>query len=195
MSTLSQQLAFILELDKLKRITRQTPVTGPDHRMENDAEHSWHAALMVSVFADYVPSDTDLARVVRMLLLHDVVEIDAGDTFAYDAAGYADKAEREQRAAKRIFGLLPEPQAGEFHALWEEFEAVETNEAHFANALDRLQPLLLNSETGGGSWASHQISRPQVLKRMEPVRRWLPTLWPQVLSILENAVAQGWIRA
>jgi putative hydrolases of HD superfamily len=190
---LDQQLNFILEIDKLKSILRQTPITGPDRRQENDAEHSWHIAVMSTLLAEYASSAVEVSRVMRMLLIHDIVEIDAGDTFAYDAAGYSDKDERERRAADRLFGLLPAEQAAEFRALWDEFEAVATPESRYANALDRLQPLLLNSRTGGGSWSSHRVTRAQVLTRMEPIRTGAPPLWPAVLAIVDNASARGWL--
>jgi putative hydrolase of HD superfamily len=190
---LSQQLAFILEIDKLKSILRQTPITGPERRQENDAEHSWHIAVIAALLAEYAPTAIDVARVIRMLLIHDIVEIDAGDTFAYDAAGYSDKAERESRAADRIFGLLPADQAAELRALWDEFEAAATPESRYANALDRLQPLLLNSRTGGGSWSNHHVTRAQVLTRMEPIRHGAPELWPVVQAIVDDASARGWL--
>jgi putative hydrolase of HD superfamily len=188
---LDSQLAFILEIDKLKRILRQTPVTGAERRPENDAEHSWHLAMMAGLLAEYSPAPVDVARVVRMVLIHDLVEIDAGDTFAYDTAAYADKEARELKAAERIFGLLPADQAAEVRALWDEFEQAETAESRFANALDRLQPLLLNSQTGGGSWATHRVTRTQVLKRMEPVRHGAPALWPVVIAIIEDGFGRG----
>jgi len=193
MTRLSQQLSFILEIDKLKSILRQTPVTGPQHRQENDAEHSWHIAIMASLLCEYAASPVDVARVTHMLLVHDIVEIDAGDTFAYDTAAYADKAERESRAADRLFSLLPDDQAANFRALWDEFEAGATAESRFANALDRLQPLLLNFHTGGGSWSRHRVSRAQVLKRMEPVRTGTPELWPTVLAVVEEAFTRQWL--
>jgi putative hydrolase of HD superfamily len=190
---LSQQLAFILEIDKLKSILRQTPITGADRRLENDAEHSWHIAVMASLLAEYACSPVDVCRVTQMLLIHDIVEIDAGDTFAYDTAGNSDKEERERLAADRLFGLLPASQAAEFRALWDDFEASTSPESRYANALDRLQPLLLNSRSGGGSWRSHQVTRAQVLLRMEPVRTGIPELWPTVLAIVEDACARGWL--
>ena len=190
---LSQQLAFILEIDKLKSILRQTPITGPERRQENDAEHSWHIAVIAALLAEYAPTAIDVARVIRMLLIHDIVEIDAGDTFAYDVAGYSDKEERESRAADRIFGLLPADQTAELRALWDEFEAAATAESRYANALDRLQPLLLNSRTGGGSWTNHRVTRAQVLTRMEPVRHGTPELWPVVLAIVDDASARRWL--
>jgi putative hydrolase of HD superfamily len=190
---LDSQLAFILEIDKLKRILRQTPVTGAERRPENDAEHSWHLAMMAGLLAEYSPAPVDVARVVHMVLIHDLVEIDAGDTFAYDTAAYADKEARELKAAERIFGLLPADQAAEVRALWDEFEQAETAESRYANALDRLQPLLLNSQTGGGSWATHRVTRTQVLKRMEPVRHGAPALWPVVIAIIEDGFGRGWL--
>ena len=193
MTRLDSQLAFILEIDKLKSILRQTPITGPERRRENDAEHSWHLAMMAALLAEYAPAPVDLQRVLRMLLIHDVVEIDAGDTFAYDTAGYSDKEARERLAADRLFGMLPADQASEFHDLWDEFEAVSTVESRYANALDRLQPLLLNSRTGGGSWANHRVSRAQVLTRMEPIRHGAPALWPVVEAIVADASARGWL--
>jgi len=190
---LDQQLTFILEIDKLKSILRQTPISGPERRRENDAEHSWHIAVMAALLCEYAASAVDVSRVLRMLLIHDIVEIDAGDTFAYDVAGYSDKEERELRAADRLFGLLPAGQAAEFRALWDEFEAAATAESRYANALDRLQPLLLNSRTGGGSWRNHKVTQAQVLTRMEPVRTGTPELWPVVLSIVDDAIGRGWL--
>jgi putative hydrolase of HD superfamily len=193
MTRLSQQLAFILEIDKLKSILRQTPITGSERRMENTAEHSWHISVMASLLAEYAPSAVDLSRVVRMLLVHDIVEIDAGDTFAYDAAAYSDKEQRERLAADRLFSLLPADQATSLRSLWDEFEAAATPESSFANALDRLQPLLLNTRTGGGSWSNHRVTRTQVLTRMEPVRSGAPSLWPTVVAIVDDASARGWL--
>ena len=193
MTRLDSQLAFILEIDKLKRILRQTPITGPELRQENDAEHSWHLAMMASVLQEYAAAPVDLVRVVRMVLVHDLVEIDAGDTFAYDAAAYSDKEERERRAAARIFGLLPEDQSAAIWSLWEEFEAMATPESRYANALDRVQPLLLNYHTGGGSWAKHRVTRAQVYKRMEPVKQGTPALWPVIERVVEDAFAKGWL--
>jgi putative hydrolase of HD superfamily len=190
---LDQQLGFILEIDKLKSILRQTPISGAERRQENDAEHSWHIAVMAALLCEYAAAAVDVSRVIQMLLIHDIVEIDAGDTFAYDAAGYSDKEERELRAADRLFGLLPAGQAAEFRALWDEFEAAATPESRYANALDRLQPLLLNSRTGGGSWRNHQVTRAQVFARMEPVRTGTPELWEVVLRIVDDATERGWL--
>jgi putative hydrolase of HD superfamily len=191
MTRLSQQLNFILEIDRLKSILRQTPITSLERRQENSAEHSWHLAVMASLLAEYAPSKVDVSRVVAMLLVHDLVEIDAGDTFAYDAAAYADKDKRERLAADRLFGLLPADQAAELRSLWDEFEAFTSPESRYANALDRLQPLLLNSRTGGGSWRNHHVTRAQVLARMEPIRTGAPELWSVVLAIVNDACDRG----
>jgi putative hydrolase of HD superfamily len=192
MNRLDRQLSFVLEIDKLKTILRQTLLTDSSRR-ENSAEHSWHLATMAFLLVEYATEPIDIPRVMKMLLLHDLIEIDAGDTFAYDAAGNVGRAEREQRGAERIFGLLPEEQGRELHALWEEFEAFQTAESKYANALDRLQPLLHNARTEGGTWRIHSVARHQVYRRMEPIRTTLPELWPVVTRIIEDACARGWI--
>ncbi len=163
----TQQIAFLLELDKLKNIYRQTLVLHED-RAENDAEHSFHLALMACILAEHANEPVDVLHTMKMVLVHDVVEIDAGDTYCYDTKGYEDKAEREQKAADRLYALLPEEQAAEYRALWEEFEAGETAEAKFANALDRIQPMLLNYKKGGISWMKHGITETQVTNRNIP---------------------------
>lgn len=188
-----QQIAFVLEVDKLKNILRQTLITDASRR-ENSAEHSWHLAIMAPLLAEYASSDLDTGRVVRMLLIHDIVEIDAGDTFAYDVAGNLDKSERETRAANRIFGLLPEDQRDACLELWREFEDMQTPEAKFANALDSLQPLLHNWKTQGASWKKNQVHRSQVYKRLDRVRLYIPEAWPLVSSIIENATSEGWLQ-
>lgn len=189
---LSQQVAFIIEIDKLKSVLRQTLITDGSRR-ENSAEHSWHLAVMAPLLAEYAPEPVDVSRAIRMVLVHDIVEIDAGDTFAYDAHGNESKAERELQAAERIFGLLPEDQQREYRALWEEFEVRATADARFANALDRLQPLLNNYRTQGGTWRIHKLNRAQVIKRMEPVREFLPSVYPIVEEYLSDACARGWL--
>jgi len=192
MNRLDQQLSFVLEIDKLKTILRQTLLTDSSRR-ENSAEHSWHLAIMSFLLTEYATAPVDILRVVKMLLVHDLIEIDAGDTFAYDVAGNADRAEREQRCAERIFGMLPEEQRRELRALWEEFDAFKTPESKYANALDRLQPLLHNARTEGGTWRIHSVARDQVYRRMEPIRTAMPELWPGVTRIIEDACARGWI--
>lgn len=192
MNRLDQQLSFILEIDKLKTILRQTLLTDSSRR-ENSAEHSWHLAIMSVLLAEYATEPVDMLRVIKMLLVHDLIEIAAGDTFAYDVAGNVGRAEREEHGAERIFGLLPEEQGRELRALWEEFDAFKTPESKYANALDRLQPLLHNARTEGGTWRIHSVARDQVYRRMEPIRSALPELWPVVTRIIEDACARGWI--
>jgi len=187
---LARQLRFVVEIDRLKTVLRQTLLTDASRR-ENSAEHSWHLALMAALLAEHAGEPVDVTRTMKMVLVHDVVEIDAGDAFCYDAAANVGKEEREKLAAERIFGLLPAEQAEELRALWEEFEAGATPEARFAVALDRLQPLLQNIHSGGGSWRAHGIARAQVLRRMDPIREGAPALWPQVLEIVDRAVAEG----
>lgn len=188
---LAQQIQFIIEIDKLKNILRQTLLTD-ESRRENSAEHSWHLAMMAIVLAEYAPStDVDLLRVIKMLLIHDLVEIDAGDTFCYDLQANQNKAVREDQAATRLFGMLP--QGIELRELWQEFEAKQTTEAQFAAALDRLQPLLHNQQTRGGTWRIHSISRDQVLQRMYPVKDGAPALWQLVEKVIEDAVAAGYL--
>ncbi len=192
LSRTEAQLAFLLEVDRLKGVLRQTLLCDGSRR-ENSAEHSWHLALMAVVLAEHSAEPVDVPRVISMLLVHDVVEIDAGDTFAYDVGANPDRAERERRAADRIFGLLPAGQTSALRALWEEFERGDTAEARAANALDRLQPLLLNHQTDGGSWRTHGVRRAQVLRRMEPIRTALPTLWPTVEGIVAHNCSLGHI--
>src|SRR5262249_12885273 len=160
---LAQQIAFVVEADKLKTVERRTPLTD-NSRRENSAEHSWHLAVAAMALHEYAPAGTDLLRVLELVNVHDLVEIDAGDTFAYDSAAGIGKVDRERVAAERIFSLLPPPHAERFRALWEEFEAADTPEARVANALDRLQALLENMRAGGGSWVSYQVTRAQVMK-------------------------------
>jgi putative hydrolase of HD superfamily len=192
MTRLEQQLAFIIEIDKLKTILRQTLLCDSSRR-ENSAEHSWSLAMMAMLLAEYAAGPVDVVHAMKMVLVHDIVEIDAGDVFAYDSAGNVGKVDREKLAAERIFGLLPEAQGREFRELWEEFEARETTEAKYANALDRLQPLLNNSQTQGGTWATHKVNRKQVMWRMDPVREGMPEVWPMVLKIVDEACGCGWI--
>jgi len=193
MERLDQQLSFVVELDKLKTVLRQSLLTDSSRR-ENSAEHSWHLAMMAPVLAEYASRPVDVSKVIRMLLVHDIIEIDAGDTFAFDIAGNETKVERELLAAKRIFGLLPHEQGNELRMLWEEFESGATAEAQFANAIDRLQPFLQNSCTEGGTWRLHSVARRQVLKRMDPVRLYLPKIWPQVLAFIDSACGKGWVK-
>ncbi len=173
---LERQFRFILELDKEKFIQRQTYLTD-GRRRENDAEHAWHMALMAILLQEYANEPVDVLKTVTMILLHDVVEIDAGDTYAYDEAGKATQAQREQAAAERLFGLLPEEQGRAMKGLWEEFEARATPEARFARVMDNLQPLMLNHATGGKSWAEHGVHLHNVLTRNEITPQGSETLW------------------
>jgi len=189
---LEQQIAFLLEADKLKAILRRTPLVD-NSRQENSAEHSWHLALAAVTLIEYAPEGTDLLHALRLVTIHDLVEIDAGDTFAYDTAQHESKEERELAAAERIFGMLPPDAGTQLRGWWNEFEAMQTPSARFANALDRLQPLLLNMESGGGSWRSHRVARSQVLHRMHPIQLWMPGVWPFVLDTIDRACAAGLI--
>ena len=188
-SRIEKQFTFLVEADKLKSVLRRTLLTDAS-RQENTAEHSWHLALAAIVLEEYASAPVNMAKVLRMLTVHDVVEIDAGDTFAYDKAGNATKEERELRAAERIFGLLPEDLGAELRGLWKEFEENATPEAHFANAVDRIQPFLQNRETGGGTWRIYNLSRDEIMKRMDPIRTAMPRLWP----IVEGAVDEFFVK-
>lgn len=188
---LSRQIEFVKEIDKLKGVYRRTLIMDGS-RHENTAEHTWHIAMLAMVLHEHVPEPKpDLSHVIRLMLVHDIVEIDAGDTFAYDAVGYTDKEEREMAAAKRIFGLLPDDQANEIMSLWREFEEMKTTEAVFAAAMDRMMPVLHNYYTEGHSWKQHSVTRAQVLKRMEPVRLASPKLFAFIEELLQSAVERG----
>jgi putative hydrolase of HD superfamily len=185
---LARQLDFIRELDKLKRILRMTRVMD-DSRRENSAEHSWHIAVMAPLLAEYSPEPVDLTSTMKMLLIHDVVEIDAGDTFCFDDEAHHDKEERERGAAERLFGLLPDDQGAEFRALWEEFEAGESADARFAVALDRLSGTLCNYANGGGTWVEYAVSSERILERQSPIERGAPELWPEVRRMVAESMA------
>ena len=187
---LNRQIDFLLEIDQLKQVLRQSLLTG-DRRRENDAEHSWHLCIMAVVLAEYAADEFDLLRTLKMLLIHDLVEIDAGDTFAYDTEAHADKEEREQKAAERIFKLLPSDQARELRDLWDEFELRQTPEARYAAALDRLQPLLLNFHTGGAGWRRHGIRKDQVIEYNRHMKDGAPALWTYARDMIERAVEEG----
>jgi putative hydrolases of HD superfamily len=190
MDRLAQQIQFIIEIDKLKQVLRQTTLTDKS-RQENSAEHSWHLAMMALVLAEYAPPETDILHAVKLLLVHDLVEIYAGDTFCYNVLGNQDKAERELQAANRLYGLLPDEQGMQLRALWEEFEAQKTPAALFATALDRLQPLLHNQQTEGGTWRLHRITLDQVLQQVAPIQNGAPSLWPFVQQVLSECVHTG----
>ena len=181
-----QQLQFIAEIDQLKLILRQTLLIDQSRR-ENSAEHSWHLAIMAILLEEYAPEPVDMRRVIHMVLIHDIVEIDAGDVFCYDVQGNVGKEDREREAANRIFGLLPPDQAQSFRQAWDEFEERQSPEAKFTAALDRIQPFWHNLQTEGGTWKAHQISPEQVFQRMAPVKEGTPELWAWV----EEAIAQA----
>jgi putative hydrolase of HD superfamily len=190
MVRLTQQIAFVLEIDRLKSVLRQTQLIGRERR-ENSAEHSWHIAVLAMLLAEHANQPVDLLHVVKMLLIHDIVEIDAGDTFAYSSVPKAEQSARERLAAQRIFGLLPADQQREFLELWEEFEARLTAEARFANAVDRLMPVLHNVHGNGGTWKQHQVSYEQVVQRLNPIGDGSAALWAFVQSLLTSAVQEG----
>jgi putative hydrolases of HD superfamily len=191
LTRLERQLAFVLEIDKLKQILRQTRLMDGTRR-ENDAEHCWHVAMMALVLSEHAEPAVDLARVLKMLLIHDIVEIDAGDTFIYAiGAAAAGQGEREARAADRLFGLLPPDQAVELKSLWEEFEARASAEARFARALDRLQPLLQNHRNGGGTWREFGIRADQVLAKKHIIAEGAPALWTFARTLIDDSVERG----
>jgi putative hydrolases of HD superfamily len=188
---LEEQMRFVTEAGRLKAVLRQTRLTEPA-RQENSAEHSWHLAVMALVLADHAPPGTDLGRVIAMLLVHDLVEIDAGDLFLYaDEAQHARQEEAERAAADRIFALLPADQATRIRALWDEFEERETQEARFGRALDRLQPMLANFEAGGGTWVAHGITVDQVLPKVALIKDGSAALGAFAMDLLARAADAG----
>lgn len=187
-----QQMTFIAEVDRVKNIFRQSYLADGSRR-ENDAEHSWHLAMMAMILAEYANVSIDVLRVLKMVLIHDLVEIDAGDTYIYDEVGQANKLEKEIQAADRIFGLLPEDQCLEYRALWEEFEARETAEAKFAAALDRSQPVLLNYLSGGIAWKHHGIAKHQVFARNGHSQEGSEQIWECIQAIVEAAVEESFL--
>jgi putative hydrolase of HD superfamily len=188
---LGAQLAFLVEIDRLKLIERRSYIADASRR-ENSAEHSWHLAMLALVLSEHADARVDLARVVAMVLVHDIVEIDAGDVFVYaDEAAHAAKLEREVLAAERIFALLPDDQAPTFRALWEEYEEGTTDDARFAASLDRLQPLLLNIAAGGTTWREHGITADRVVERNAVIGDGAPLLWERARELIRDAVEQG----
>ncbi len=192
-SRLSRQIEFSLEIDKLKGVLRQT-ILLHSSRQENAAEHSWHIAVMAGLLREYAVERVDIDRVIKMLLVHDLVEIDAGDVMIYDRARREEMKKREEQAARRIFGLLPADQAKEMRLLWDEYEARETPEARFAFAMDRIQPLLHNLNTQGLMWRKHGISRDQVIEVNRPIRDAVPALWEYLSALIDEAAAKGCLR-
>lgn len=191
---LEQQIRFVVEIDKLKSVFRRTYVIDA-RRHENTAEHSWHLAMLAMILAEYANEPVDVLRVIKMVLIHDIVEIDAGDTFVYDSHALLDKAEREHAAAGRLFELLPADQCAELRGLWDEFEARITPEAKFASALDRFAPQLQNCHTEGGSCKEYGITMERVIEKNISMREGSVTLWEWAKALLEDAVGKGFLKA
>ncbi|GAB3898730.1 HD domain-containing protein [Spirosoma agri] len=190
LTNLFRQIEFIKEVDKLKYILRKTKLFASD-RNENDAEHSWHLSLMAIVLAEHANFPIDVLKVIKMLLIHDLVEIDAGDTFIYDTQKSHDNTVEERQAAKRIFGLLPDHQAAELIALWEEFEEQQTNEAKFARAMDRLEPLLQNTSNNGGTWREFGVGYGDVYAKKQVIQQGSLTIWQYAEQLLNDSVEKG----
>lgn len=187
-----KDMEFIVELDRMKTILRQTSLITEDKR-EDDAQHSWHIAVMSMVLSDYSNKEIDVNKVIKMLLIHDLVELHAGDTFCYDEEGNKDKRQREVEAAEKIFGMLDSSKGLEFRGLWDEFEEMETPEALFAASMDRLQPMLNNYYNGGGSWRKHGVAQSDIYKRISPVKDSSDKLWEFVENMIEDAYNRGLI--
>ena len=193
MERLKKQMEFVIEVDKLKDIIRQTNLTNGE-RKENDAEHSWHLALMAVFLSEYAKEPVDVLQVIKMVLIHDLVEIDAGDTYLYDEAGNGTKAAREQKAAERIFNILPGDQAEELFKLWQEFEDRKTPESKFANTLDRIQPVLLNDATEGRAWREHDVCIDQIMSKNEYTSQGSDVLWTYIQDVFEKNIENGNIK-
>lgn len=190
---LLKDIEFIVEIDKMKTILRQTSVIGVDKR-ENDAEHSWHISLMAVVLGEYSNEEVDILKVIKMLLTHDLVELYAGDTFCYDVKGNEDKRERELKAADKIYGMLDEDKGKELRALWDEFEDMKTPEALFAASMDRIQPMLSNYYNDGGTWKKYDVKKESIYKRISPVEKSSSELWEFMIDIIEKAEEKGFIK-
>jgi putative hydrolase of HD superfamily len=188
--SLLKQIDFIKEIDKVKYIQRKTKLFNSD-RCENDAEHSWHLAMMAIVLAEHSNEPIDILKVIKMVLIHDIVEIDAGDTFIYDTTKSHSNSDEERLAANRIFGLLPEEQANEFITIWEEFEAGETNEAKFARAMDRLEPLLQNTSNNGGTWNEFGVDYSKVYEKKKIMKEGSETIWNYAEELINDSVEKG----
>lgn len=191
-SALDRQFTFIVEIDRLKGVLRQNALADGSRR-ENSAEHSWHVAMLALTLAEHAASPVDVGHTIRLLLVHDLVEIDAGDTFAYDAQGASTQRQREQAACERIFGLLPSAQAHVFRALWEEFDAGQTPEARYALAVDRLMPMIHNALTEGSAWRANGVIAPQVRHRAESITRGAPKLGALAHRLIEASVKAGYL--
>jgi len=192
---LEKQLALLMELDQLKSVLRRTRVKSADSRLENSAEHSWHVALMAILMEEHANEPVEISRVVKMLLLHDVVEIDAGDTFVYDVAASVEQEQKELEAAKRLFAMLPQDQGQPLLDLWLEFESAQTADAKFAKALDRIIPMLLNYHNQGQSWQEHGVTRHQALTVNQKIEFGSKALWTKAQQIIDDATKNGWLKA
>lgn len=190
---LFRQIEFIKEIDKIKYIQRKTKLFNSD-RHENDAEHSWHLSVMALLLLEHANEDVDILKVIKMVLIHDIVEIDAGDTFLYDTSKEHINTIEERKAAERIFGILPQDQADDFIAVWEEFEAGETKEAKFAKAMDRLQPILQNASNEGGTWSEYNVPYNTVYSKVSGIKKGSETLWDYTENLLNEARAAGYIK-
>ncbi|TOC55400.1 HD domain-containing protein [Vibrio parahaemolyticus] len=195
MVRLEKQLALLIELDKLKSVLRRTRVKSAEGRLENSGEHSWHVALMAVLMEEHANAPVDICRVMKMLLIHDVVEIDAGDTFVYDTAASKEQAEKEIKAAERLFGMLPTDQGQELLALWQEFEAAQSDDAKYAKALDRLISMLLNYHNNGQSWKENSVTREQALTINKRIEFGSVTLWDKAKELIEEATEKGWLKS
>ncbi|EGR0210818.1 HD domain-containing protein [Vibrio parahaemolyticus] len=195
MERLEKQLALLIELDKLKSVLRRTRVKSAEGRLENSGEHSWHVALMAVLMEEHANAPVDICRVMKMLLIHDVVEIDAGDMFVYDIAASKEQAEKEIQAAERLFGMLPTDQGQELLALWLEFEAAQSDDAKYAKALDRLIPMLLNYHNNGQSWKENSVTREQALTINKRIEFGSVTLWDKAKELIEEATEKGWLKS
>ncbi len=187
---LKNQVKFAVTIDEMKNILRRNLLVDGSRR-ENDAEHSWHLAMLAMLFEEYSAEKVCMEKVLKIALVHDLVEVYAGDTFAYDSKGNEDKLDREIEAANRLFGMLDPVQGAEIRALWDEFEAKETPESKYANAMDRIQPLMLNYLTNGHTWKLGDVHAPQILKRMDIIRTAAPELWPIVEGIIADSIEKG----
>jgi len=190
---LDQQLKFSAEIDKMTQVYRRTLLIS-GVRQENDAEHSWHVAVMALLFKEYCIEEPNVERAIKMLVVHDLIEIYAGDTFAYDVKGNQDKAEREALAADKLYSQLPEEQGAELRALWEEFDAMETVDAKYAACMDRLQPLLHNTLTEGHTWRDGGAVRPQVEERSAIIKEFMPEVYNWIKKNIDRSVANGWLK-
>lgn len=190
---LDKQLRFSAEIDKMTSVLRRTLLIDKSRR-ENDAEHSWHIAVMAMLFSEYFEGNPDIGRVTQMCVVHDLVEIYAGDTFAFDTEGNLDKADREREAANRLFAQLPEEQGDMIRSLWEEFDAMETDDSRYAACMDRIQPFLHNTLTDGHTWVMSQAAREMIEERETPVRKYMPRLYEWIELNIEKGIEKGWIR-